>query len=335
MMHDALVARMKLNRRDQLVFGNVDRDHEVLQQVGAFGPHGERLGHLHNQIRFPEPPTFHEFGHRGPVIRIAFCTTRLRPDLEQVQLALTQPPFADETMSLARSSTVGNIGLASRWHPRRHDPPLRDLNNHLRVLRDLGMVRERERSEPRTQLLMTLPGANYVVALGLLSAIGDVTRFPDGDHLASYLGLVPSTHQSANTCYHGRIAKAGNAQARWLLTQACQHVSRHPGPLGAFFRRLAKRKPRHVALMALARKLVTVAYLMLKHNEPYRYARLERMAEKFTEFRDKYVPVEQRAQKPALRASAQRGLGAVYQLAGLPSTPSPEELPAGEQCMLS
>lgn len=57
--------------------------------------------------------------------------------------------------------------------------------------------------------------------------------------------------------------------------------------LGAFFRRLAKRKPRHVSLMALARKLVTVAYLMLKHSEPYRYARPELMAKKFTELRDK------------------------------------------------
>ena len=143
------------------------------------------------------------------------------------------------------------------------------------------------REEPRIQLLMTLPGANYVVAMGLLSAIGDVTRFRDGDHLASYLGLVPITRQSANKCYHGRITKAGNPQVRWLLTQACQHVSRHPGPLGGFFRRLARRKPRHVALMALARKLVTVAYLMLKHNEPYRYARPELMAEKFTSLKGK------------------------------------------------
>ncbi len=76
---------------------------------------------------------------------------------------------------------------------------------------------------------MTLPGANYVVALGLLSAIGDVTRFQNEDHLASYLGLVPITRQSANKCYHGRITNTGNPQVRWLLTQACQRVSRHPG----------------------------------------------------------------------------------------------------------
>jgi hypothetical protein len=61
------------------------------------------------------------------------------------------------------------------------------------------------------------------------------------------------------------------------LTQSAQHVARHPGPLGAFFRRLAKRKNRQVAIIAVARKLVLVAYLMLKNNEPYRYARPDLM----------------------------------------------------------
>jgi transposase len=45
--------------------------------------------------------------------------------------------------------------------------------------------------EPRVRLLMTLPGVSYVVALGLLAALGDVARFHDGDHAAAYLGLVP------------------------------------------------------------------------------------------------------------------------------------------------
>lgn len=210
---------------------------------------------------------------------------------------------------------------------------LRSVEQELTVV-DQQLV-EIAREEPRIQLLMTLPGANYVVAMGLLSAIGDVTRFRDGDHLASYLGLVPITRQSANKCYHGRITKAGNPQVRWLLTQACQHVSRHPGPLGGFFRRLAKRKPRHGALMALARKLVTVAYLMLKHNEPYRYARPELMAEKFTNLSSKYLPKESQPQPSPLRRSAKQGLPAVYHQAGLPATLTPEQLPAGERRMLA
>src|SRR5208282_3471726 len=74
-------------------------------------------------------------------------------------------------------------------------------------------------------------------------------------------------------CYHGPITKAGNGHARWVLIQAAQHLRMHPGPLGVFFRRLAKKKNYNVAVVATARKLVVIAWHMLTKNEPYRYAR--------------------------------------------------------------
>jgi len=121
-----------------------------------------------------------------------------------------------------------------------------------------------------------------VVALGLLAALGNVSCFKDGDHAAAYVGLTPTTRQSGDHCYHGRITKSGNSQTRWLLTQPAQHAARHPGPIGAFFRRLSKRKNRNMVITAVARKLVMIAYLMLKYNEPYRYAKPELMRVKFT-----------------------------------------------------
>ncbi len=191
--------------------------------------------------------------------------------------------------------------------------------------------------EPQVRLLMTLPGVSYVVAIGLLAAFGDIGRFRDGNHAASYLGLVPSTHQSGNHCYHGRITKAGNSQARWLLTQSCQHVARHPGPLGAFFRRLAKRKNRQVAIIAVARKLVTIAYLMLKNNEPYRYAKPELMAEKLTMLdraKSDAARNKRSKSKASLKSHARSGLAAVYSHAGLPTVKNPGDLSPGEQKML-
>ena len=126
--------------------------------------------------------------------------------------------------------------------------------------------------DARMRLLMTLPGVDMAVALGLMAALGEPSRFPSADKAAAYFGLVPSTKQSGKHCYHGRITKQGNSHARWLLVQAAQHVAAHPGPLGVFFRRLAKRKNRNVAVVAVARKLVTIAWHMLRRNEPYRYA---------------------------------------------------------------
>jgi transposase len=126
--------------------------------------------------------------------------------------------------------------------------------------------------DPRLTLLLTLPGVDVAVAQTLLAALGDVTRFRDGAHAASYLGLVPSTRQSASACYHGPITKQGARQARWLLVQAAQHLGTHPGPLGHFFRRLARTKNRNVAVVATARKLVVLAWHLLTTGQPYRYA---------------------------------------------------------------
>lgn len=127
-------------------------------------------------------------------------------------------------------------------------------------------------SEQRVRLLMTLPGVDMAVALGLMAALGEPSRFASADKAAAYFGLVPSTKQSGRHCYHGRITKQGNSHARWLLVQAAQRVAEHEGPLGVFFRRLAQRKNRNVAVVAVARKLVAIAWHMLRRNEPYRYA---------------------------------------------------------------
>lgn len=144
------------------------------------------------------------------------------------------------------------------------------LEQEIQALEDVLARLAYEREAVR--LLMTLPGVGFAVAQGVLAAWGTSERFPDADHAAAYLGLVPSTRQSDTRCYHGRITKQGNSHARWLLIQAAQHLDSHPGPLGNFFRRLAKKKNRNVAVVAAARKMAQIAYLMLKNREPYRYA---------------------------------------------------------------
>src|SRR5260370_28794308 len=80
--------------------------------------------------------------------------------------------------------------------------------------------------DPRVKLLMTLPGVSQHAAQALLAAIGDISRFPDADSLASYLGLVPSTRQSASHCYHGHITKQGRSHTRSMLIQASVSMTR-------------------------------------------------------------------------------------------------------------
>jgi transposase len=199
--------------------------------------------------------------------------------------------------------------------------------------------------EDRAKLLMTLPGVDFTVAMTLLAALGNITRFADGDHAAGYLGLAPSTKQSADHCYHGPITKQGNSHARWMLVEAAQHLDKHPGPLGVFFRRLAKKKNRNVAVVATARKLVNIALLMLKHNEPYRYAQPKTVQAKLSRLRIRCGGKKRRGGNP--KGSGRHpnygtgknerrtpGLAQLCQNEGLPAPLTIDQLPAGEKRVL-
>ncbi|MBV8968449.1 MAG: IS110 family transposase [Verrucomicrobia bacterium] len=190
------------------------------------------------------------------------------------------------------------------------------------------------------RLLMTLPGVGPAGAQALYAALGDWNRFRDGAHAASYLGLTPSTRQSANHCYHGSITKAGNSLARWLITQAAQQVCPHPGPLGVFFRRIRARKNHNIAVVATARKLVTIAFLMLKNNEPYRYSSPGPTQRKLSAFRcaatgsrrpksKLRLPMQRR--EPGIRVQSIPSLDEVYWSENLPSITHADALPSGER----
>ena len=179
---------------------------------------------------------------------------------------------------------------------------------------------------PQIKLLMSLPGVDYPVAESLLAVLGDITRFPTADQAAAYFGLAPSTHQSGQHCYHGRITKQGSAHGRWMLIQAAQQAARHPGPLGVFFRRLARKKNRNVAVVATARKLVTIAWHMLNNNEPYRYAQPKTVEAKYSRLRVRVTGSKKKTGSKGQRRSANYGSG--LRTRGIPSL---EQIYANEQ----
>jgi transposase len=82
----------------------------------------------------------------------------------------------------------------------------------------------------------------------LRAAVGDFSRFDDPNRLVAYLGLNPRVRQSGNSpAVHGRITKAGPAQARGMVVEAAFSASRAPGPLRAFYRRVKDRRGFQVA----------------------------------------------------------------------------------------
>lgn len=211
------------------------------------------------------------------------------------------------------------------------DGELEDVNNHMA---------QHAYSNPQVKLLMTLPGVDFAVAETVMAALGDITRFPSADRAAAYLGLVPSTRQSGEHCYHGPITKQGRSHARWMMVQAAQQMGENPGPLGVFFRRIGKRKNRNVAVVATARKIVTIAWHMLKNNEPYRYSIPSTTEAKFARLRIKAtgerkkggnVKGEPRPNYGKGRTKAVPALSQVYAGNDLPAV---QELKPGEQVVL-
>ena len=122
--------------------------------------------------------------------------------------------------------------------------------------------------------LLTIPGIDVVTAATLVATIGDVRRFPTSRRLVGYLGLHPTIRQSGNgPARHGRLSKEGSAAARHVLVEAAWSAAKAPGPLRAFAQRTAARRGRHVATVAVARKLAVLAWHLLTRGEDYAFAR--------------------------------------------------------------
>lgn len=116
-------------------------------------------------------------------------------------------------------------------------------------------VTERASADPIAQALTAMAGIGPVRALTLRAEIGDITRFHGGPALASYAGLVPRVDSSADRDYHGRITREGSPWLRWVLVEAAGQAMKQPDARGRWARRLAVRKGKNKARVALARVL--------------------------------------------------------------------------------
>jgi transposase len=130
------------------------------------------------------------------------------------------------------------------------------------------------------QRLQTIPAIGERLALMLYAWIGDVTRFRSARELASYVGLVPSVHQSGTTERTGAITRMGSPQLRSGLVQA-GHVllwrcTREPTlPLKAIALRVQEgRGRRKIAVVAAARHILRIAYYVMRDGTSYDPKRL-------------------------------------------------------------
>jgi transposase len=130
-------------------------------------------------------------------------------------------------------------------------------------------VEEEARKRPAAVRLMTHPGVGPVTALAMVLTLGPAQRFGSAKQVGSYFGLIPREESSGGRQRLGRISKQGSSFLRFLLVEAGQSAVRYDPLLKRFYRRLALRKNRAVAKVAVARKLATRLYLMLREEWTY------------------------------------------------------------------
>jgi transposase len=118
--------------------------------------------------------------------------------------------------------------------------------------------------------LCTIPGVDRVTAWGLLAEIGlNMAQFPNAQHLASWAGLCPGSHESAGKRKSGKIRK-GSLWLRRCLCQAAWAVStKKNNYLSALYRRLAARRGSKRATIAVAHNLLVIAYYILRDDACY------------------------------------------------------------------
>ena len=121
------------------------------------------------------------------------------------------------------------------------------------------------------ELLDSIPGINERSAEAILAETGiDMSQFPDDKHLTAWAGLAPGNHESGGKRYSGRTCK-GNQTLKTTMIQAAQAARRKKGSYAsALYKRLAGRRGKKRAIVAVARSLLVSIYHMLTRQEAYK-----------------------------------------------------------------
>lgn len=128
---------------------------------------------------------------------------------------------------------------------------------------------------PEMKLLMTLPGVGPILAITIALETGDVDRFPDPHHLASYSGTVPSVHSSGGKTRFGRVRPDVNRYLKRAFVEAANAVVLHQSRLAGshavkLYQRVSSNKGHGKAVVAVGRHLAESSYWVLKRKEPYK-----------------------------------------------------------------
>jgi transposase len=128
-------------------------------------------------------------------------------------------------------------------------------------------IDQRAKADERVEVLCQIRGVGRYIAMLIIAEVGDVNRFPTARHLCAWAGLAPTVRSSDGKARLGHISRQGSPALRWALCEAAQMIPTGGGPLRAAFERIAKRRGRKIAKVAIARQILTLCYYGLRDGE--------------------------------------------------------------------
>lgn len=136
-----------------------------------------------------------------------------------------------------------------------------------RIAEVTGEIEDIAAADDTTRRLMTIPGIGPLAATGLLAAAGKATQFRKARHMAAWLGLTPREHSTGGKTTLLGISKRGSSYLRRLFVHGARscllHLDRSRDRLGGWLDGLQKRMHNNKAVVALAAKMVRVAWVVI------------------------------------------------------------------------
>jgi transposase len=129
-------------------------------------------------------------------------------------------------------------------------------------------IHRRLKDDPGYRALVRLPGVGKVIAAIFVAEIGDVSRFDSAKKLCSWAGLTPKHKESDEVVHRGAITKQGSPLVRWAAIEAVgNYRAKGNEKLRADYKRIAERRGKYKARVAVARKMLTLVFYAMRDGE--------------------------------------------------------------------
>ena len=181
---------------------------------------------------------------RGVSVRGHLSSRVSQERMKAVPLSLVLSQQRDELLSLVQDLTL-KIARAQQW------------------------LEQQARQDPQVRLVMTHPGLGPLTALCLVHTLSPINRFCNGRRVTGYVGLDPMEDSSAARQRFGSISKQGSRLLRFFLVEAGQVALRKDADLARFYKRVWLRRGHAKAKVAVGRRLLVRAFIMLRDEIDY------------------------------------------------------------------